>query len=449
MHFAKWGGDMRKSEQRFYHDLHFMRLEFFTELCKAGKPNHFIRNRKMPLHSLLVSMLVRKGRTLYMELKELNKAFKIQNGISKPGYLKQRMKLNPEAFKLLAIHHAASFYKDSSAVKYWKDYLILAIDGTTLNVPLTEENIYQYGDTAKHGRRGRPQIGLSCLFDVKNRVLIDTNTGPCKLNEREEALLHMEHVSEVIGKRKSIYIFDRGYPSGEFFLELLERNRQFLVRLGSASFRKEQHSMDSDDCVVTITFDKTRCNACKKESSTQRLKKAGFVELRFVRIKLENGAYEYLATNLKKEEFNTKEIGELYRMRWGIETVFDDLKNKMEIENFTGQKPVIMEQDIYATIYLSNIINDIMQETTVEIEEEDSGKYKYKMQLNRGIAIGIIKEELFHLIMEQNFEKKQEIMSAIIEEIKKNLLPVRKSRNYGRSCGKLASKYSNTRKRLY
>jgi len=97
----------------------------------------------------------------------------------------------------------------------------------------------------------------------------------------------------------------------------------------------------------------------------------------------------------------------------------------MEIENFTGQKPVIMEQDIYAAIYLSNVVNDIMQETAAEIEAEGSGKYKYEMQINRGIAIGIIKEELFHLIMEQDFEKRQEIMTAIIEEVKKNLLPVR------------------------
>lgn len=67
MHFAKWGGDVRKSEQRFYNDFHFMRSEFFTNQCRAGKTNHFIRNRKMPSHHLLISMLVRKGRTLFEE----------------------------------------------------------------------------------------------------------------------------------------------------------------------------------------------------------------------------------------------------------------------------------------------------------------------------------------------------------------------------------------------
>lgn len=103
--------------------------------------------------------------------------------------------------------------------------------------------------------------------------------------------------------------------------------------------------MKSDDCDVCVVFDKTRYRACKKKSSSQRLKEAGSVILRFVRIWLENEDCEYLVTNLEREEFCTEETGSLYRMRWGIETVFDDLKNKMQIENFTGQKPAIMEQE--------------------------------------------------------------------------------------------------------
>lgn len=134
-------------------------------------------------------------------------------------------------------------------------------------------------------------------------------------------------------------------------------------------------------------------------------------------------------------------------MSWEIETVFDDLKNKMQIENFTDQKPTIMEQNVYATIYLSNIIYDILLETSSELERTTSGKHK--MRINRGLAVEIVKEELFHLLMEENFKKKEEIMDVIIHEIKKKLLPVRKDRIYERFCGKLASKYSNTQKQYF
>lgn len=440
---------MRNSSKRVFSDLSLMAADKFIEKCRLLKGSHFTRNRKMPLRNLLLSVMFRKGRTLYMELRSFKKLFKMNTQISKPGYLKQRMKLNPEALKMLAKHHAEQFYKDSTAVKTYKSHLILAIDGTSLNVPLTEENLATYGNTAKHGGRPRPQIGLSCLFDVLNRTFIDMSTASCKFNERTEAVVHVDNTIEVTGNKERIYVFDRGYPSGEFFLDLMERNVNFLVRLGSASFRREQKGMNADDCMVNIIFDKTRVGASKKAESANRLAAAGGVTLRFVHLKLDNGDDEYLATNISGELFDTKEICSLYRLRWGIETVFDDLKNKLQIENFTGEKPVIMEQDIYATFYLSNIINDIMQDIAAELSSEDMQKRKHEMQLNRNIAIGIIKEDLILVILEKRLRKRKSMMESIVQEIESNILPVRPDRNFVRPVGKLASKYSNVRKRSF
>ena len=210
----------------------------FMQTCRLMKKNHFTRKRKMPPSNLLLSVIFRKGRSLYMQLRDFRRIFKMRTQISEPGYLKQRLKLNPEAFKVLAKHHAAQFYTDTQAVQTYKSHLILAADGTSLNVPLTEQNLQVYGDTSEHGSRGRPQAGLSCLYDVINRVFIDMNTAPCKFNERSEALSHADNTSEVTGDKECICVFDRGYPSGEFFLDLMQRNVKFLVRLGSASFRR-------------------------------------------------------------------------------------------------------------------------------------------------------------------------------------------------------------------
>jgi len=429
---------VRSSSKRIFADLSLMTADSFIEKSRLLKESHFTRRRKMPLNNLLLSVKFRKGRTLYMELRDFKKLFKMKTKISKPGYLKQRMKLNPEAIKMLARHHAEQFYKDPSAVKTWKSHLILAVDGTTLNIPLTEENLARYGNSAKHGGRARPQIGLSSLIDVLNQVIIDMNTTSCKFNERAEAISHIANTAEVTDNKACIYIFDRGYPSGEFFLALMERNVKFLIRLGSASFRREQKGMSTADCIVNIVFDKTRISACKKEESANRLASVGSVALRFVHMKLDNGGDEYLATNIGDDLFNTEEIFSLYRMRWGIETVFDDLKNKLQIENFTGEKQIIMEQDIYATMYLSNIINDIMQDIATEIARKDVQNRKHAMQLNRNVAIGIIKEDLILVLLEKRLRKRTYMMESIVREIESNLLPVRPDRNFSRPIGKLA-----------
>jgi len=49
-----------------------------------------------------------------------------------------------------------------------------------------------------------------------------------------------------------------------------------------------------------------------------------------------------LITNLSKNELKYEESKELYFKRWGIKTKFDKLKNKFQIENFSGIKPLII-----------------------------------------------------------------------------------------------------------
>jgi hypothetical protein len=38
-------------------------------------------------------------------------------------------------------------------------------------------------------------------------------------------------------------------------------------------------------------------------------------------------------------------------MRWGIEMKYDELKDRLQIENFTGTTKIAIEQDFYSTIY--------------------------------------------------------------------------------------------------
>jgi hypothetical protein len=421
----------------------------FVNLCRGLKETHFTRIRKMSLDNLMLSVLFRKGRTLQMELRSFKKLLALKETISKAGYLKQRLKLNPVAFLALARHHAENFYKDTQMVKKKNGYLILAADGSALNIPTNEENLSTYGNASNKNVKPQAQLGLSCLYDTINKMIVDCSINRWKFSEREQALLHIDNMLEVIGNHRCVIILDRGYPSAEFFIDLMERQQKFLVRLSASTFKQEQKQMRNDDCLVEVVFDKTRINPHRGTPTADKLVKAGSIHLRFVRILLQSGEYEYLATNLTPEEFSTKEIGELYRMRWVLETAYDDLKNKLGIENFTGTKSVLLEQDIYATVYLCNIMNDIMFEAQMELEQEEGHNGKHVMVINKNIAIGIMKEDLIHFILEKSDRKRKARMTAIVNEIKRNLLPVRKDRHYPRTKGLLAGKHSNARKKSY
>ena len=65
---------------------------------------------------------------------------------------------------------------------------------------------------------------------------------------------------------------------------------------------------------------------------------------------------ELLATNLTKEEFITEELKELYKQSWEIETGFKKLKSLVKIEEFTGNRRIIIE-DFYSHISIYNLAN--------------------------------------------------------------------------------------------
>lgn len=182
---------MRNSSARLKKDMDLMESGEFQKRCRFLKQTHFTRNRKMPLYKVILTTLFRKGRSLKIELKDFSKRFKMPE-ISKAGYLKQRMKLNPHAFLEIARFHSKQFYQHKILVKTYKGHLILACDGSDLNVPSTLENKEKFHESSKRGHYPRPQAGFSCLFDVLNRQICDCAVSYNKTSERSEALLHIK-----------------------------------------------------------------------------------------------------------------------------------------------------------------------------------------------------------------------------------------------------------------
>lgn len=56
------------------------------------------------------------------------------------------------------------------------------------------------------------------------------------------------------------------------------------------------------------------------------------------------------------------------------------------MENFTGAKPTLLLQDMYSTIYISNLAEDIIRDAEVELYEEEKRR-KHKMMVNRTVII--------------------------------------------------------------
>ena len=435
---------------RLAKDLGLVRGDGFAAACRLA-PTHFTRRRKMPHDLLVESVVARKGRTLKIELREFGRCFDMDGPISAPGYLKQREKLNPRALAMLMRHHARQVYADGDAPT-WRGMHVLAIDGSTAHVPTTDETVAEYGTTSSSCGRQQATCGLSAVFDVVARQIVGLEIAGCGFDERSFVPGHAAEAAEAAGGEPIVLVLDRGYPSFGLLAWLSDSGIPYLMRAQSNFLSPEfrRAAAEGGDSAVELEF--TRERLCKgRGRPSEGLVGRAPVEVRCVLVDIGGAAPERLVTNLPARDFAPEDLKELYHMRWGVETCFQMLKDRLQLENMTGTKPLLIEQDIYASAYLLNVAFDIANEADAAARERgDLGRYKHEMTVDRGFAIGVLKDELIGMVLADDDER-DAIMARIVEELSRCLVPVRRDRSYPRKGLKHArsNRYSNTHKRVF
>jgi hypothetical protein len=262
----------------------------------------------------------------------------------------------------------------------------LAIDGSTVELPTTEELKREYGEVKNNSNRLNMAMGrTSMMYDVENELIIDGVLEKYKTSEREMAQKHinkyMKLREEAGSKEKVLILFDRGYPSLYMMAYIKNRGIEFVIRTTN-SFLKETNEViareNEQDEIIEIEQTKTRMNSnIRDKKLKEELKLGEKLEIRVLKFKLDSGEYEYLVSSLTdKKEIGKEMFKEIYFKRWGIETAYGKLKKVLEIENFTGKKAIAIKQDFNATILLNNIGTIIIEDAKKELEEEMKKKRK-------------------------------------------------------------------------
>ncbi|MBB3113854.1 hypothetical protein FHS18_005967, partial [Paenibacillus phyllosphaerae] len=172
-------------------------------------------------------------------------------------------------------------------------------------------------------------------------------------------------------------------------------------------------------------------------------------DVRVLKVTLDTGVEEILITNLTTEELPYAESKALYNKRWGIEERFKTLKQKFEIENFSAQKPQLVEQDFYATIFLSNIASIMEEDAAQELEE--SGRIqtlKYdEYKINKSILIGKMRDRLIDLMLEVNEKRREKMYVRLMAELQRHIVPVKPGRSFPRKKQPDGNSYSIKKRR--
>ena len=392
--------------------------ECFLEKYRIG--NAFTRSGKLSFQNLIYFILRSSHKSISINYSQFLNCFPFEMPpfVSKQAISKARQGISHEAFLELFRLSVEQFYSMASDLHTWNGFHIYAVDGSTIQIPESEENYKVFGGNPNKTETVSPLASVSVLYDVMNDILVDVSLHSYRSNERESAKSHMEHLPEL---PDSIIVFDRGYPSEDIFRFLNSRGILFLMRV-PRTFRKAV--FEQPDVLFTYP-------ASHDQDS---------ITLRSIHFLLENGNSEYLVTNLMPEQLETGKFMELYRLRWGVESKYRELKNQLEIEAFSSIKPVSIRQDFFAAMYLSNLSAIVKLAADSMIAASVNRRHNY--QSNRGYILNRIKYSIISLLR-SSISACSETISRIIVESSKVLSIVRPDRKFGRYRKHTRRRYYN------
>jgi hypothetical protein len=268
---------------------------------------------------------------------------KLGKDVTTSAICQARGKIKYTAFEEL-LHESG---KAIEPLRLYKGYRITSYDGMQGELPRTEELMKKYrpNKAAQY-----PMFHALAEYDVLNCCYTGALFAPAPSDERDLVCRLLEkHDYE----GDEIFLLDRGFPSIRVIHELERSGKKFIMRVSSSFLREVNEFVKSErtDSLVHVSYDKRR----KATSRVSFEGDSSSFTLRCVKIDLPKGKTETLITNLTKDEMSKSEIGDLYNLRWRIETAFLDLKYAVHIEDFLGKKEEFIKQEFFASLVQANL----------------------------------------------------------------------------------------------
>ena len=374
------------------------------------KDNYFTRTVKLTFSIMMNLMIKKSNKSIQNSLNDIKLSGDVDYTITNSAYTQARAKLSHTAFQEMSDKTVELFYRDGEYNRF-KDLRILAVDGSIVILPNTDDVKKEFKPTYaknqdKDFSKDVVQSRVSCLYDVLNNITIDASINNMAKNEdntlaiKEERALAYEHFEYC--DMDDLVIMDRGYCGFEMFARV-ENKTNILCRIRRGVFNQANFLFDPNSQVKDVILE-IPANSINKK----KMKKLGLstkLKIRFVQVILDNGEVELLATNiLSSNSLQTSDFKELYFLRWGIETYYDVIKNRLSLENFTGLTALAVKQDFYATIFLTNYEAMLVYDTNLELQDK-SKENKYVQQVNKAVSFNAIKHKAFDIFYEKKEKK--------------------------------------------
>lgn len=323
---------------------------------------------------------------------------------------------------------------DQANKQLWKGHLLIAGDGSTLNLPPSEAIEEHFGIYSITDQGTKTYLARTLfLYDVLNDFVLDGRLSKMEVGEKTLLLQSLNNNFPAEG----IFLLDRGFGHFCTIQELVIRNKDFCIRLPSSSNFAKRMLQQPENDIVTIWHPSPK----ERENCAKNRLKPTPIKVRIVKVLLNTGETELLATSLTDQQtYSTQDINELYHFRWGVEEGFKNLKPKMKVEQFGTRKPEGVIQEFYAHIFCMNLIGLFGQQADKIIKQKTKHR-KLTYQYNWQNTFRMVREKIVEWLTSINVEV---LIEKLINSISNTMTAVKPDRSFVRDSRNMRNKLRTT-----
>ena len=263
-----------------------------------------------------------------------------------------RERLGAEPLKALFDRVAQPLATPETPGSWLAGRLLVAIDGTTLDVADTVDNDAFFGrpGVSKGERSAFPQARLVVLAECGTHVMFDAELGPCTTSELALAKVLVDRL-----KPGMVLLADRGFTGFALWKQASATGADLIWRAKTSVTPRHIVTFDDGSWLGELRLNNTKL-------STEH------VVVRVVDYDIDDGRgapsgpYRLFTTMVDPDEVTATELADAYGQRWEIESVFDELKTHQRGSKIVlrSKSPALVEQEIWGYLCCHYAIRTLM-----------------------------------------------------------------------------------------
>lgn len=274
--------------------------------------------------------------------------------VTKTAITAARQRVGVEPLKQLYVEQVKPIGPPGMAGVWYRGYRVMAIDGSTLDVPDEKANGEVFGyPGASRGETAFPQMRFVALAECGTHVLLNAVPGGYRDSELKLAQSVIPHVDPTM-----LLMADRNFFGYAFWKSCLATGGKFLFRV-KANLRLPREQELSDGSYLSTIYPNDKDRRKHQNGIVVRV-----VEYALDGIDHAEPVYRLVTNWLDPEAAPAAELAALYHRRWKIETTFDEAKVHLLDGRTTlrSKTPDLVLQEFYALMITHAAIRRMMVE---------------------------------------------------------------------------------------